>query len=101
MSQRLRAEGVPMHEFRATTQNFSPAIIELDPPCAPAACVTTAIRCSIGASAMSSARADRRGNLYRTKDQKIDAAVALMMAVGRAVVEDEEAWGLDAEWLGQ
>jgi len=23
-------EGVPMHEFRATTQNFSPAIIELD-----------------------------------------------------------------------
>ena len=30
MSQRLRAEGVPMHEFRATMQNFSPAIIELD-----------------------------------------------------------------------
>src|SRR6476620_12388545 len=30
MSQRLRTEGVPMHEFRATTQNFSPAIIELD-----------------------------------------------------------------------
>ena len=30
MSQRLRAEGVPMHEFRATTRNFSPAIIELD-----------------------------------------------------------------------
>jgi len=30
MSQRLRAEGVPMHEFRATTQNFSPAAIELD-----------------------------------------------------------------------
>jgi phage terminase large subunit-like protein len=30
MSQRLRAEGVPMHESRATTQNFSPAIIELD-----------------------------------------------------------------------
>jgi hypothetical protein len=24
-----------------------------------------------------------------------------MMAVGRAVVEDEEARGLDAEWLGQ
>jgi terminase large subunit-like protein len=30
MSQRLRAEGAPMHEFRATTQNFSPAINELD-----------------------------------------------------------------------
>ena len=30
MAQRLRAEGVNMLEFRATTQNFSPAIIELD-----------------------------------------------------------------------
>lgn len=35
-------------------------------------------------------KADRRGNLYPTKsrpDQKIDAAVALMMAVGRAMVK--------------
>jgi phage terminase large subunit-like protein len=43
-------------------------------------------------------KADRRGNLYPTKsrpDQKIDAAVALMMAVGRAMVEDEEAKGLE------
>ena len=34
---------------------------------------------------------DRRGNLYPAKqrpEQKIDAAVALMMAVGRAVAED-------------
>ena len=41
---------------------------------------------------------DRRGNLYPTKqrpDQKIDAAVALMMALGRAMVEDEEAKGLE------
>ena len=30
MAQRLRAEGVNMLEFRATTQNFSPAILELD-----------------------------------------------------------------------
>jgi hypothetical protein len=30
MSQRLWAEGVPMHEFRAMIQNFSAAIIELD-----------------------------------------------------------------------
>jgi phage terminase large subunit-like protein len=32
-------------------------------------------------------KADRRGNLYPTKsrpDQKIDAAVALMMAIGQA-----------------
>jgi hypothetical protein len=30
MSQGLRTEDVPMHESRATTRNFSPAIIELD-----------------------------------------------------------------------
>jgi phage terminase large subunit-like protein len=42
-------------------------------------------------------KADRRGNLYPMKsrpDQKIDAAVALMMAVGRAMTEDQNA-GLD------
>jgi phage terminase large subunit-like protein len=36
-------------------------------------------------------KADRRGNLYPTKqrpDQKIDAAVALMMAIGRAMSEE-------------
>ncbi len=34
---------------------------------------------------------DRRGNLYPAKqrpEQKIDAAVALMMAVGRAMAEE-------------
>ncbi len=39
----------------------------------------------------SSPTADRRGNLYPTKqrpEQKIDAAVALMMAVGRAMAAD-------------
>ena len=97
MSQRLRAEGVPMHEFRATTQNFSPAIIELD-----AAMRSGRLRHDdnpvlewclgnvVG-------KADRRGNLYPTKqrpDQKIDAAVALMMAIGRAMTEDENARGL-------
>ncbi len=37
-------------------------------------------------------RPDRRGNLYPAKQrpqQKIDAAVALMMAVGQAMVGDE------------
>jgi phage terminase large subunit-like protein len=41
-------------------------------------------------------KADRCDDLYPTKcrpDQKIDAAVALMMAVGRAMVEDEQAKG--------
>jgi phage terminase large subunit-like protein len=37
-------------------------------------------------------KADRRGNLYPTKqrpEQKIDAAVALMMAVGGAMTVEE------------
>jgi phage terminase large subunit-like protein len=41
-------------------------------------------------------KADSRGNLHPTKnrpDQKIDAAVVVMMAVGRAMVEDEQAQG--------
>ena len=36
-------------------------------------------------------RPDRRANLYSAKqrpEQKVDAAVALMMAVGRAMAED-------------
>ena len=43
-------------------------------------------------------KADRRGNLYPTKqrpEQKIDAAVALMMAIGRAMIENEDARGLE------
>ena len=43
-------------------------------------------------------KADRRGNLYPTKqrpEQKIDAAVALMMAIGRAMIEDEDPKGLE------
>ena len=43
-------------------------------------------------------KADRRGNLYPTKqrpEQKIDAAVALMMAMGRTMIEDEDAKGLE------
>ena len=91
MAQRLRAEGVDMLEFRATTQNFSPAILELDAPMRSGRlrhdgdpvlewCVGSVV-----------GRPDRRGNLYPAKprpEQKIDAAVALMMAVGRAMAED-------------
>jgi phage terminase large subunit-like protein len=98
MSQRLRAEGVPMHEFRATTQNFSPAIIELD-----AAMRSGRLRHDghpVLAWCLGNVvgNADRRGNLYPTKqrpEQKIDAAVALMMALGRAMTEDEDAKGLN------
>jgi phage terminase large subunit-like protein len=98
MSQRLRAEGVPMFEFRATTQNFSPAIIEID-----AAMRAGRLRHD-GNPVLEwrlgnvVGKADRRGNLYPTKqrpDQKIDAAVALMMAMGRAMSEEDPNAGLD------
>ena len=87
-----------MHEFRATTQNFSPAIIELD-----AAMRSGRLRHD-GNPVLEwclgnvVGKADRRGNLYPTKsrpDQKIDAAIALMMAVGRAMAEDESQAGLN------
>ena len=41
---------------------------------------------------------DRRGNLFPTKqrDGKIDAAVALLMAVGRAQASDDGAEGITA-----
>jgi phage terminase large subunit-like protein len=98
MSQRLRIDSVPMFEFRATTQNFSPAIIELD-----AAMRAGRLRHDgnpilewclgnvVG-------RADRRGNLFPTKqrpDQKIDAAVALIMAIGRAMSDEHDDAGID------
>ena len=43
-------------------------------------------------------KSDRRGNLYPTKqrsDRKIDAAIALMMAIGRAMSEEDANAALD------
>ena len=72
MSQRLRMEGVPvMHEFRATTQNFSPAIIEFD-----AAMRAGRLRHD-GHPVLEwclgnvVGKADRRGNLYPTKSRPV------------------------------
>ena len=48
-------------------------------------------------------RADRRGNLYPTRrwpEQKIDAAVALLMAVGRAMAEDGGGGAIDGFLAG-
>src|SRR4051794_1253079 len=101
MAQRLRGEGVNMLEFRATTQNFSPAILELDAAMRAGRlrhdgnpvlewCVSNVV-----------GKVDRRGNVYPTKqrpEQKIDAAVALMMAVGRAMTSDD---GQDLSFLSQ
>ena len=49
-------------------------------------------------SCLSSTAADGRGNPYATKqwsDQEIDAAIALMMAIGRAMTEDQNDKNLD------
>ncbi|MBL6459591.1 hypothetical protein JMJ55_30280 [Belnapia sp. T6] len=89
----LRAQEIEMVEFRSTTANFSPAIIELN-----AAMRSGRLqhdgnpvleRCigNVGC------KPDRRGNLYPTKarpEQKIDAAVTLVMAIGRAMTEPEQ-----------
>jgi phage terminase large subunit-like protein len=93
MAQRLLAKGVNMLEFRATTQNFSPAIPELD-----AAMRSRRLRHD-GSPVLEwcvgnvVGKPDLRGNLYPAKqrpEQKIDAAVALMMAVGRAMADHGE-----------
>jgi phage terminase large subunit-like protein len=93
-----RAPRWSAHEFRAIAQNFSPAIIALD-----AAMRSGRLRHD-GNPVLEwclgnvVGKADRRGNLYPTKqrpEQKIDAAVALMMAMGRAMIEDEDAKGLE------
>ena len=87
-----------MLESRATTQNSSPANLELDAAMRSGRlrhggdpvlewCVGNVV-----------GRPDRRGNLYPAKqrpEQKIDAAVALMMAVGRAMAEDTGEGDLD------
>ena len=92
MAQRLRAKGVNMLEFRATTQNCSSAILELDAGLRAGRlrhdgdpvlewCIGNVV-----------GKPDRRGNLYPAKqrpEQKIDAAVALMMAIGRAMAEED------------
>src|SRR5215207_1455072 len=91
LSQRLRAEGVPMFDFRTTTQNLSPAINELDAAMRSgrlrhdgnpvlAWCVGNVV-----------GQEDRRGNLFpaKVRENRIDAAVALMMAIGRAQASDD------------
>ena len=78
---------------RATTQHFSPAILELD-----AAMRSGRLRHG-GDPALEwclgkvVGRPGRRANLYPAKqrpERKIDAAVALMMAVGHAMAEDTD-----------
>lgn len=91
LSQRLRAEGVPMFDFRTTTQNLSPAINELDAAMRAGRLVhaeNPVLDYCIGNVV---GQEDRRGNLFPAKqrDAKIDAAIALLMAIGRAQASDD------------
>jgi hypothetical protein len=71
---------------RATTQNFSPAILGLD------AALRSGRLAHDGSPVLAwcignvVGQEDRRGNLFpaKVRENKIDAAVALMMAIGRA-----------------
>ena len=99
MARRLRAEGLAAFEFRATTQNFGPAILELDAAMRAGRLWHDGNPVLEWCLANVVGRADRRGNLYPAKarpERKIDAAVALMMAVGRAMAEDGGTVDLDA-----
>jgi phage terminase large subunit-like protein len=98
LSQRLRAEGVEMVDFRTTVANLSPAIVELD-------AAMRAGRLKHDANPVLGwcignvvGHEDRRGNLFPTKvrEARIDAAVALMMAVGRAQASDDGSGDIDA-----
>ena len=87
-AQRMLAEGAPMVEYRASTQNFTEPTKELDAAIRAGRlrhdgnpvlewCVGNVV-----------GRYDARGNVYPRKsrpEQKIDAAVALVMALGRAI----------------
>ena len=94
LAQRLRAEEIEMVEFRSTTANFSPAIIELDAAMRSGRLQhdgNPVLEWCVGNVA---GKPDCRGNFYPTKarpEQKIDAAVALIMAIGRAMAEPVQA----------
>ncbi len=88
LAQRLSAERAPVIEFRANTQNFSEPTKELDAAMQAGRiehdgnpvlewCVSNVV-----------GRYDARANVYPRKarpEQKIDAAVALIMAIGRCM----------------
>jgi phage terminase large subunit-like protein len=82
-----------MVEFRSTTASFSPAIIELDPATRSGRFQhddNPVLEWCIGNVV---GKPHRRGNLYPTKarpEQKIDAAVGLIMAIGRSTTEPEQ-----------
>lgn len=94
LAQRMTAEGVAMVEFHATTANFSEPTKELD------ALIRSKRIAHNGngplAWCMSNVvgRYDARGNVYPRKERnenKIDAAIASIMALGKCMFDEGEA----------
>ena len=92
LGQRLAAEGVNVIEFRATTQNFSEPTKELD------AAMRSGRLQHDGNPVLSwcignvVGQYDARGNVYPRKErpeQKIDLAIATIMAIARCLVADD------------
>lgn len=91
-AQRMLAQGVPMVEFRAITQNFSEPTKELDAAMRAGRIehdgnpvLTWAIGNVVG-------KYDARGNVYPRKarpEEKIDPAIATIMAVARCMTAAE------------
>jgi phage terminase large subunit-like protein len=88
LAQRLGAEGVPVIEFRANTQNFSEPTKELDAAMRSRRIEhdgNPVLEWCIGNVV---GRYDARANVYPRKarpEQKIDAAIALIMAIARCM----------------
>jgi phage terminase large subunit-like protein len=93
VSQRLRAEGVPIFDFRTTAQNLSPAQTRLDAATRSGRLRTDGNPVLAWCVGNVVGRRTGAGNLFPTKqrDGKIDAAVALLMAVGRAQASESDA----------
>ena len=92
LAQRLQSQGVPTVEFRSNTQNFSPPTRELE-----AAIhghriqhdMSGPLSWCIGNVV---GHTDARDNVYPRKarpENKIDAAIALIMAIARALDQRE------------
>lgn len=88
LAQRLSAEGVPVIEFRANTMNFSEPTKELDAAMRAHRIVHDGNPVLEWCISNVVGRYDARGNVYPRKarpEQKIDAAVALIMAMARCM----------------
>ena len=88
LAQRLSAEGVPVIEFRANTQNFSEPTKELDAAMRAQRIAHDGNPVLEWCIANVVGRYDARANVYPRKvrpEQKIDATVALIMAIARCM----------------